>query len=200
MNDDKFEKLLKEADRSAGAPVPASVDLSDLKRRAGRRRVALVAMPLAAVVVIAACMVSLIPGRPKSGVEQDRIAAIEDRIKQLQASTDATLNLIREVLAGEREQRRIEQLEAELASIADPVEEIQKQVDKTAFILLYQADRLYRELDQAESAVDAYNRLIELFPNNRWAHVARRRLDEIQKAKHQRTSFEGDLLWKPQNS
>ncbi len=199
MNDDKFEKLLKEADHSAGAPVPASVDLSDLKRRAGRRRVALVAMPPAAVVVIAACMVSLIPGRPKADVERDRIAAIEDRIKQLQASTDATLSLVREILADEREQRRLQQLEAELASIADPVEEIQQQVDKTAFILLYQADRLYRELDQTESAVDAYNRLIELFPNNRWAQVARQRLNEIRNAKPEKTSFEGDLLWKPQN-
>ncbi|UCG48856.1 MAG: hypothetical protein JSU94_03560 [Phycisphaerales bacterium] len=200
MNDDKLEKLLKEADCSADAPVAVSVSLSDLRRRAGRRRVALVAMPTVAAVVIAACIFSLMPGKPKADVEQDRIAAIEDRIKQLQASTDATLNLIREVLADEREQRRLDRLEAELASIPDPVEEIQKQVDKTAFILLYQADRLYRELNQTESAVDAYNRLIELFPNNRWARVARQRLDEIQKAKPQKTSFEGDTLWKPQNS
>jgi TolA-binding protein len=109
--------------------------------------------------------------------------SIESQIKQLQARTDAALNLIEEVLAEERRQRRLDELQAQLASIADPLEEAQKHLDKTAFILVYQADRMYRELNQTDSAVEAYNRVIELFPQNRWATVARQRLSEIENRK-----------------
>jgi outer membrane protein assembly factor BamD (BamD/ComL family) len=84
------------------------------------------------------------------------------------------------VLEKEQKQRSLDELEAQLASIPDPLEEIQKQVDKTAFILVYQADRLYRELNRTDSAVETYNRVIELFPKNRWAQVARQRLSEIE--------------------
>jgi outer membrane protein assembly factor BamD (BamD/ComL family) len=84
------------------------------------------------------------------------------------------------VLEDERRQSRLEELEAQLASIPDPLEEIRKQVDKTAFILVYQADRLYRELNETESAVETYNRVIRLFPRNQWAAVARERLSEIE--------------------
>jgi tetratricopeptide (TPR) repeat protein len=120
---------------------------------------------------------------PETRREQKRIVALEDQVRQLQARTDAALSLIREVLEDERRQRRLEELEAQLASIPDPLEEIQKQVDKTAFILVYQADRMYRELNQTDSAVENYLRVIELFPKNRWARVARQRLSEIENQK-----------------
>ncbi|MEN6335821.1 MAG: hypothetical protein ABFE01_16330, partial [Phycisphaerales bacterium] len=55
--------------------------------------------------------------------------------------------------------------------------------DKTVFSLIYQADRLYKELNQTESAVAAYKEIIQLFPTNRWAAVARERLTEIDKHK-----------------
>jgi outer membrane protein assembly factor BamD (BamD/ComL family) len=87
------------------------------------------------------------------------------------------------VLDEERRQSRLNELEAQLASIPDPLEEVQKQVDKTAFILVYQADRLYRELNQTDSAVENYNRVIKLFPENQWAKVARQRLSEIENRK-----------------
>jgi tetratricopeptide (TPR) repeat protein len=108
---------------------------------------------------------------------------LENQIKQLQARTDAALNLIREVLDEERRQSRLNELQAQLASIPDPLEEVRKQVDKTAFILVYEADRLYNELNQTDSAVENYNRVIELFPENRWAKVARQRLSEIENRK-----------------
>ncbi|OHB82850.1 MAG: hypothetical protein A2Z38_12720 [Planctomycetes bacterium RBG_19FT_COMBO_48_8] len=116
--------------------------------------------------------------------EQEKIAVLETRIKQLQARTDAALSLIQEVLDEERRQSRLDELQAQLASIPDPLEEVQNQFDKTAFILVYQADRLYRELNQTDSAVENYNRVIELFPENRWAKVARQRLSEIENKKN----------------
>jgi tetratricopeptide (TPR) repeat protein len=124
--------------------------------------------------------------------DRQRIVALEMQIKQLKTQTDATLNLIREVLEEERKQRRLDELRAQLAGYADPLEEIQKQVDKTAFILVYQANRMYRELDRKDSAIRAYNRVIELFPQSRWAEVARQRISEIQKNQH--NNSKGNLI------
>ena len=81
----------------------------------------------------------------------------------------------------------------------DPLEEVQQQVDKTAFILVYQADRLYRELNQTESAVETYKRVIQLFPENQWAKVARERLAQIKENQSGKTDLKGDSKWKLQN-
>ena len=183
MTEDKIKNLLQQADQTAGQPAEVSVNLSAIRRRANRRRLVSLAAPLtaAAVVLIAAGIWAM-----RTAVitrEQEKIVSLENQVKQLQASTDAAINLIHEVLEEEQKQRRLDELEAQLASIPDPLEEIQKQVDKTAFILVYQADRLYRELNQTDSAVENYLRVIELFPKNRWAKVARQRLSEIEKQK-----------------
>jgi len=186
MTEDKIKNLLQEADRMAGLPGRVSANLSAVvRRRAHRRRFVSLAAPLAAaaVVLIAAGIWNLAIRTTETAPESKRIALLETQLEQLQARTDAALELIQEVLAEERRQSRLDELQAQLAAIADPLEEAQKHLDKTAFILVYQADRLYRELNRMDSAVEAYNRVIELFPKNRWAQVARQRLSEIEKQK-----------------
>jgi uncharacterized protein YoxC len=182
MTEDRIKNLLQEADRIAGQPGRTHVDVSAIRRRAGRKRLANLAGPAAAaaVLMIALGIWSLVIKTPEPTREQRKIVTLETQVKQLQASTDAALALIHEVLEDERRQSRLDELEAQLASIPDPLEEIRKQVDKTAFILVYQADRLYRELNETKSAVETYNRVIKLFPRNQWAAVARQRLSEIE--------------------
>ena len=202
MSDEKIEKLLQQADRTAGGPARVRVDLADIRRRANRRRLVNVAGPVAtaAVLMMALGIWSVILRTAPMTPGQDKIADLENQVKQLQARTDAAMRLIQEMLEQERRQQRLDELEAELASIPDPFEEIQKQVDKTAFILVYQADRLYRELNQTNSAVEAYNRVIRLFPENQWAKVARQRLKEIEDKRLKKSDAKGDLKWKPQNA
>ena len=185
MTEGKIKNLLQEADRQAGLPAQAHVTLSAVRRRANRRRLISLAGPpaAAAVILIAAGLWNAANKTTETTQENQQIASLESQIKQLQARTDAALDLIQEVLAEERRQRRLDELQAQLAAIADPLEEAQKHLDKTAFILVYAADRMYRELNQTDSAVEAYNRVIELFPRNRWATVARQRLSEIEKQK-----------------
>ena len=182
MTEDRMRSLLQKADRMAGGPVRAEVDLSAVRRLANRRRLANSVGPIAAaaVLLIALGVASLTMKTSEPEREQLKVASLEAQVRQLQASTDAAVALIHEVLEDERRQSRLDKLEAELASIPDPLEEIQKQVDKTAFILVYQADRLYRELNETESALETYNRVIRLFPRNQWATVARERLSEIE--------------------
>jgi tetratricopeptide (TPR) repeat protein len=202
MSDQEIEKLLQEADRMAGRPAEVRVDLSGIRRRAHRRRYVSIVGPVAAaaVLMVALGIWGVTLRIPQPTLEQQRIASLENQVEQLQARTDAALSLIQEVLEQERRQKRLDELEAQLASIPDPFEEMRKQVDKTAFMLVYQADRLYRELNQTGSAVEAYNRVIRLFPENRWAQVARQRLAEIENKKSNKTELKGDLKWKPQNA
>jgi hypothetical protein len=192
MTEDKIKNLLYEADQNAGGPVPVSTNLAVAVRRLANRRqiVNLTARIAAAAIVVIA--LGIWGFTAKKTRDRQRIVALEMQIKQLKNQTDATLNLVREVLDEERKQRRLNELQAQLASYTDPLEEIRKQVDKTAFILVYQANRMYRELDQKESAIQAYNRVIELFPQSRWAEVARQRLSEIQN--DQTNNSKGDLI------
>ena len=185
MTEDEIKKLLQKADKTAVEIVPVRVNLSAIRRLAGRKKIIVLAAPLAsaAVLMVALSILALMFRTAEPTEEQRKIVLLETQIKQLQARTDAALGLIQEVLEEERRQSRLDELKAQLASIPDPLEEIQDQIDKTAFILVYQADRLYRELNQTDSAVENYNRVIKLFPENRWAKVARQRLSEIENRK-----------------
>jgi len=192
MTEDKIKNLLYEADQTAGGPEPLSANLAAaVRRRANRRQTANLAVRIAAAAVVLFAL-GLWSYTAKKARDQQRIVALEIQIKQLRAQTESTLNLIREVLDEDRKQRRLSELQAQLASIPDPLEEIQKQVDKTAFILVYQANRMYRELDQKDSAIQAYNRVIELFPQSRWAEEARQTLSEIKNIQH--SNSKGDLI------
>jgi len=182
MSKNRIEELLREADRLAGRPARISVKPYEIRRLANRRRFKHITglAAAAAIILIAAGIWRQADDNSRQPKEQEKITALEAQVKQLQASTDAAVALIHEVLEDERRQSRLVELEAELASIPDPIEEIEKQVDKTAFILVYQADLLYRKLNETESAIETYNRVIRLFPKNQWAAVARQRLSEIE--------------------
>lgn len=192
MTEDKIKKLLYDADQTAGGPAPLSANLAAaVRRRANRRNIANLAARIAAAAVVVIAL-GIWSYTAKKTRDRQRIVALETQIEQLRVQTDATLNLIREVLDEDRKQRRLSELRAQLANYSDPLEEIQKQVDKTAFILVYQANRMYRELNQKDSAVQAYNRVIELFPQSRWAEEARQRLSEIKNNQH--NNSKGDLI------
>lgn len=202
MTEDKLRKLLQKTDQMAGPPAEVHVSLAAVRRRANRRMFVRLASPVAAaaVLLLAVGLWNHVIRTPDGNDEREKIASLEAQVKQLAARTDAALNLIHEVLEEERRQQRLDELEAQLASIGDPIEEMREQVDKTAFILVYQADRLYKELNQTDSAIENYNRVIKLFPENRWAKVARQRLDEIENRKSDKSDSKGDLKWKTQNA
>jgi hypothetical protein len=183
MEEDKIKSLLQKADRMAGQPahVPANL-VAAVRRRARQRRFMRFAAPLAAaaMVLIAFGIYHLLRTPANDTREQIRLAALKVEVEQLRVQTDATLKLVREVIENQRRRSQLQALEAKLASIPDPLEEMQRQADKTAFILVYQANRMYDELDRKDSAIQTYNRVIELFPQSKWAEVARQRLLEMR--------------------
>jgi len=182
VTENKIVNLLQDADRTAGRPRPVSVNLAAIRRRARQKRLARLMVPVAAaaVVLVALSIWTAVIRTDRAAGEQEKIAALENEVRVLQARTDATLKLIRQMVENEQKQRRLDQLQAELTSIPDPLEEVQKQVETTAFIMVYQADRMYRELNQRDSAIRAYQRAIELFPQTESAEAARQRLKQIE--------------------
>ena len=200
MTEDRIKNLIQEADRLAGQPEYVKVDISAIRRKAQRRKIINIASPVAAAaVMIFGVSFLILQIQDIEPIEEPtEIASTEMKIKQLQASTDATINFIHEILEQEQRQKRIHELEAELASIPDPIEKVNEELDRTAFILVYSADKMYNELNLTDSAVETYKRVIQLFPDNQWAQVARERLDTIKNAENKNRS-KGDSKWKQQN-
>jgi PAS domain-containing protein len=205
VNEEQIRALLQKADQAAGPPAYNRPTAAGTRRRLRRKwRVRISVPALAAAVVLVGttvwvlCMRMEVP-RSEPQPEPQKIASLETQVKQLQAQTDATLRLVREMLERDRQERRLAALRAELASIPDPMREIDAQVDKTAVLLIYQADRLYKELNQTESAVAQYKEVIQLFPKNRWADVARERLAEIEQHQINKSDSQGETRCEPRN-
>jgi hypothetical protein len=202
VNDEPIQRLLARAEDTAGEPRFGAVNVTEIRRRVHRRRLVRMAAPMAvaATVLIGVILwaVCLRVGSPQP--QPQRIASLEEQVKQLQAQTDVTLRLVREVLERDRQDRRLASLEAELASIPDPKKEIDRRVDEAVFVLVYQADKLYKELNQTDSAVQAYKEVIQLFPTNQWADVARERLSQIEQRRINKSERRtGDATCEPRN-
>ena len=193
MTEDKIKDLLQKADRLTSGPIIDSDHLiTVVRRRANYRRIRNIVAPTAAAALLltAVGLWYLSSGTDEITKDKGTIAALEIQVRQLQARTDTVLNFVRAVLEKEKKQRLLDQLNAQLASIPDPIEEMQKQADKTAFVLIYQADYMYRELNLKSDAIEQYNQIIKLFPENRWATMAKQKLLEIKNEKFRK----GDLL------
>jgi hypothetical protein len=183
MQEDKIKDLLQRTDRLRSGPVIDSNHLiAVVRNRAHHRRIRNIAAPTitAVLLLIAVGLWPLMYGTGEIAKDADTIATLENQILHLQARTDTVVNFVREVLEKEKKQDLLDQLNAQLASIPDPIEEVQKQVDKTAFGIVYMADYMYRELNLKSDAVEQYNHVIKLFPENRWAKMAKQRLIEIE--------------------
>jgi len=200
MTDDKIKQLFEIADRTAGRPLMFPIKAGVIRRRARvRRLVSTTSRVAAAVLIFAVALWGLSDRSTRPTAQQRQIASLQVQVKLLQARADTALKLIEEVLDEERKQDRLAELEAELASIPEPLDEIKKQVDRAAFTLVYEADRMYGELSKRHSAVRAYKRVIELYPQTQSAEIARQRLSEIEDKERRKPDSEGDLIWKPRN-
>lgn len=188
MEENRLKNLLQEADRfSGGCVVQDASSIAESVRKTVRRRhqrkmYLCFAASVAAVLIVCA-------GLWNTAIEKDRIAKSENikqlqsEVDRLQSEVDTILVAVRQVIAEEKSNATLVKLEAELASISDPIEEVQRQVDRAAFIIVYQADRMYKDHNLINAAIESYKRAIEFFPENKWAEVARSRLSEIENRK-----------------
>jgi hypothetical protein len=112
--------------------------------------------------------------------EPDELVRLRAEIAQLRAEVRALAEASRQAVAMQ-EQQAPKMEPHSVSDVFDEVAEVQQQIENTAFIIVNQADRMYRELGLVEAAVDAYRRAVDLFPRTRSADAARKRLAEIKR-------------------
>jgi septal ring factor EnvC (AmiA/AmiB activator) len=183
MNEEKIEQLLQSADKSASGPLYRSDNLAPLvRRRARRRHTKIIIAPVAAAVLMLAglCFFAIAKNPKQKSLTPEQIASLNAQIRDLNQKTDATLKLVREVIERQRSIERIAKLNAQLAEFKDPLEKLNADINKTAFILVSSADKMYDELNDKDSAIKTYNQVIGLFPQTPSAESARQKLLKIQ--------------------
>lgn len=192
MTDESLKRVLREADAAAGDGPRVGDDLArrvrslDARRRNVRFRFNVAA---AAVIAVGSSLLFSESPRlssragPEPTTERNAIAELE----RLDREADSCLAVVlrtQEIL-GQRERlrtatKRCEVLEARGLAIPDVVLDARREVDTAARTVVAQADRMCRKMDLCGAAVVRYQWVIDLFPDSRWATVARQRIDEIK--------------------
>lgn len=195
MNDERLGQLLRQADAASGGPRvgPANLSLRVRRRARRQRQVRTIGTAVTAVLVLSLSIVAWVNryGRTRSGlmptpIVADRgpkpisLAELQRQIEQLREEILTGCEAVQEVLRRQAFEERLAALRERAE--ADPLREVRDQMDRAALIMVYQADRMYRELNLRESAMASYEQTIRLFPQTHWAQVARDRLAELKAA------------------
>jgi hypothetical protein len=196
---DPLQELLRRADKAAGPPPPISDDLAArVLRTAARRRPWRFAIAAAAALLIATgaglwtvYMVSpedrpreapdIIAKGPSEPSHPDTARELAE-IERLRAEADRRAQIATAMAAHWKSQRRLAELNRRLQQ-PDPLERTRREVEQTACILLRTAERRCQEPRQLVSCVEAYERVIELFPETHAAKTARKQLNALQPEK-----------------
>ena len=202
MSEDPIKQLLRRADLAAGPPNLQG-DVVERVFRLARRRATVTRWAAAAGIVLAlgaAGLMVRIAG-PGSGQRPQRQVADSQRrpstdigtangppaaltpasrlraeIASLRAEADSRTAVVEHMLAAEQRRRSLARYRRHRAW-PDPGEQVERQMDRAALAMVFQADRMSREVELRAPAMAIYHRTIELFPESRWADVARQRLE-----------------------
>lgn len=171
-------------DRPATTPRAAPT-----QRAIFRRRVAATVAATAALVTLAALSALwarretspeyLLPGaKVAAPLSAEAASALEARMKELDREAATCLRVVRLLDQHEHRRQRLQECQAILLR-PDPLVAVDREVNRSAEILVKQADALLRDYGLKDPAVETFRRVAQLFPETGWAEVARRRLDEL---------------------
>ena len=182
--DTQFEDRLRRglsrlADRAGPGPTPEAVSRRLRRPTLLRRAGAGGALALAAVAML---VFGTPRPRPAGDAKQAGAdeAALRAEIARLEARADARLAEARHLLAIAAARHRRDECLRQLARL-DTAERIARQAEETAFIIVYDADRLREQPGRIQSAVAGYREAVRLFPQTKWGEVARKRLAQIDR-------------------
>lgn len=193
MSDERLQQLLRKADAAFGGPRVSSADLPLRVRQRARRqhRAKVFGTATMAVLVLSLTTAAWVNRYGRSvpsptpivaddGSKPASVAELQSHIEQLSEEIRTGCQAVHEVLRRQEVEQRLAALRRQAE--ADPLKEINDQIDRAALTMVYQADRMYRELNLRESAIASYERTIKLFPKTHWAEVAKDRLAELKTA------------------
>ena len=176
MDKKTLEKVLKQVDASSElAPLDAGHLASAVRGRFRRQKQAVRYEILAAVAMIAVVFV-FSQRQYQSYKKEQHLARLEQEVQELTCRTEQTWALVQEMLSRQEQQDEMRKLNRQIARYQDP---IQVEVDETAFILVYQGDRMAEKYDEKEKAIEYYNQVIEHFGDTPSARIARQHLMQI---------------------
>ncbi len=177
MKQDQLIHLIKDTDKTFGKTAPVRINPQAIRQRATHRRRVRRIGSLAAVVI---GIITLTMGiRSRMDRPLPAPVATSDSLKQLEAQCDlllAQVNQLDNVNTRAHYPQQLSQLRAQMAAISDPRQAVRKEVSLAARTLVASADRLLQNPGQRRRARQTYERVIQLFPENNWSHIARNRL------------------------
>jgi len=171
--------LLQEADRLAGAVPSGPADLAQRVRRSARRRRLVKGVSAAVLTLLVSATVAFLLRRERRPEETIEVAKRQAEIQILQKEIDQARETVNHLLL--LEQARL--LRRELAVRPDPLEELDRQTDRTAFILVRHANQLEHRIGRADLALTEYRRVVNMFPKTTWANIARDRIRQLENRK-----------------
>lgn len=172
MNETHFKQLLRQADSVSGLPQADVEELSSAVRCRLTRRKQYIRTGLltaAAIAVIASIGIGLY----RSQESKRKLADLRQR-EQL-AKIEADLALVQQLLHQQEEQ--LSQLRANRFS--SPARQIEKEMDDAAFVLMYQAERMARQYNDQQTALDYYQQVVQYFGRTQWAEEAQKRIAQL---------------------
>lgn len=177
MNDDPLVAILRAADERLAPPPPSSDLASAVRSKARSMRAVRTGSTVLAVALLALVALPFIHSGPPRGVQSPRPVTADVPLAALQQEADLRLAVSKALVARERDR---ELRRSKGGRYFSPADVVQHESDRAALTLIDHGDRLRRELMQPDAAIRAYRRTIELFPDTRWASIARRRIDDLK--------------------
>ena len=193
MTGDRLAELLRDADADAPPPPSPRSGLAEhVRRRAAARATRRRSAAAAVVVVASATAASWIARAPRFNVDRVPTAstapAAAPAVDVLEIARLQSQAAVHSAVADMLHARQARRWVAAPAAGAT----VQSERERAALALLDHADRLRRDLKQIDAALAAYRRTVELFPDTRWAAVARARIEQLTPGARGR--FPGDSL------
>lgn len=186
MRDDPLLKLLRDADAFAAPPPPRRDFIATVRQRARRDRAARRSLAVAMLLVVAGLAIlrarpavdpspELSLSVPPPAVTPSRDAAAArrefDRLNDEAASQERAAQIL---LARERASAQRRRWRSNLAD--DP---LASQLERSALTLVNQGEHLLQDPTTHAEAQQAFERVLQLFPQCRSARLAKERLDEM---------------------
>ena len=193
MKRDTLHNLLSNAD-AMGIRAAERSDhelVEQVRSKARRRKRVRHSLIAAAVMLVGVSGLLRLMPPPENPVAKrgDSVQIITDReaeavklqaeVFQLRQESQQREQLVRRLLEAERRGKLAAQLNKSRPS-SDTLAAIRLEQDRSALILIHQAQRFDSEMQKRPEALEAYRRVVALFPQSQWADVARKRLDEMQ--------------------
>jgi hypothetical protein len=177
MKQDQLIQLIKDTDKAFGETAPIRINTQAIRQRAAYRRWALRMGSMAAVVI--GTVILGFGLWPQSNRPSPPSMAASDTLKQLEAQSNVLLAQVKQldkINARAHHHQRLGELHRQMAAISDPRQDVRKEISQAARTLVAAADRLLQDPGQRRRARKTYERVIQLFPENNWSHIARKRL------------------------